>query len=48
MAIEAPMSKYRRTNFIIYIAVSLGVAVVFAYDGYLSKYKWSGRYSFYE
>ena len=48
MAIVAPMSKYRRTNFIIYIAVSLGVAVIFAYDGYLSKYKWSGRYSFYE
>lgn len=48
MAIEAPISKYRRTNFIIYIAVSLGVAVIFAYDGYLSKYKWSGRYSFYE
>jgi len=48
MAIEAPISKYRRTNFIIYIVVSLGVAIIFAYDGYLSKYKWSGRYSFYK
>ncbi len=48
MAIEAPISKYRRTNFIIYIGVCVIVAIIFGYDGYLSKYKWSGRYSFYE
>lgn len=48
MAIEAPISKYRRTNFIIYIGVCVIVAIIFGYDGYLSKYKWSGRYSFYK
>jgi hypothetical protein len=48
MAIEAPVSKYTKTNIKIYIAVCVAAAVIFAYDGYLSKYKWSGRYSFYK
>jgi hypothetical protein len=48
MAIEAPISKYKKTNFKIYIAACIIFAVVFAYDGYLSKYEWSRRRSFYE
>jgi hypothetical protein len=48
MAIEAPVSKFAKTNIKIYIAVCVAAAVIFAYDGYLSKYNWSGRYSFYK
>jgi len=48
MPIEAPISKYKKTNFKIYIAACIVAAVVFAYDGYLSKYQWSHRRSFYE
>lgn len=48
MTIEAPISRHKKTNFKIYIAVCIVVAIIFAYDGYLSKYKWSGRYSFYK
>ena len=48
MAIEAPLSKYTKTNIKIYIAVCVVTASFFAYDGYLSKYNWSGRYSFYK
>ena len=48
MVIEAPVSKYAKTNIKIYIAACLAAAVIFAYDGYLSKYKWSGRYNFYK
>ncbi len=48
MAIEAPISKFKKNNFRICIAGCIAMAVVFAYDGYLSKYKWSGRYSFYK
>lgn len=48
MAIEAPYSKYCKTNFKIAIVVCIGSAVIFAYDGYLSKYEWSLRHSFYE
>ena len=48
MAIEAPYSKYNRTNFKIGIFFCLGAAAIFAYDGYLSKYEWSLRRSFYE
>jgi hypothetical protein len=48
MAIEAPISKYKKKGLIVYIAVCIGVAIIFAYDGYLSKYKWSMRYSFYK
>lgn len=48
MAIEAPLSKFKKGNLKIYIAFCLVAAVVLAYDGYLSKYKWSGRHSFYK
>jgi len=48
MAIEAPISKFKKNNFRIFIAACLAMAFVFAYDGYLSKYEWSGRYSFYK
>ncbi len=48
MAIEAPYSKYGKTNFKIWIVVFLAMAIIFAYDGYLSKYEWSLRRSFYE
>ncbi len=36
MAIEAPLSKYRRNNLKIYIVVCLVLAGWFAYDGYIS------------
>jgi len=48
MAIEAPYSKYNRTNSKICIFFCIGAAVIFAYDGYLSKYDWSFRRSFYD
>jgi hypothetical protein len=48
MAIEAPYSKHNKTNLKIWIVVSVGLALAFAYDGYLSKYEWSHRRSFYE
>lgn len=48
MAIEAPVSKYRKNNLKIYTAACIIFAVIFAYDGYLSKYEWSQRSSFYE
>ncbi len=48
MVIEAPYSKYNKTNLKIAIAVCIGLAIIFAYDGYLSKYEWSLRRSFYE
>jgi len=48
MIIEAPYSKYSKTNFKIAIAVCIAGAIIFAYDGYLSKFKWSLRRSFYE
>ena len=47
MAIEAPISKFKKTNYKISIGLCAAMAVIFAYDGYLSKYKWSMRYSFY-
>jgi hypothetical protein len=48
MAIEAPIGSYKKNNLKIYIVVCVIFAVVFAYDGYLSKYEWSHRRSFYE
>jgi hypothetical protein len=48
MAIEAPYSKYSKTNFKIAIVLCLVAAIIYGYDGYLSKYEWSHRYSFYE
>lgn len=46
--IEAPYSKHNKTNFTMYIALCLGAAVIFAYDGYLSQYPWSHRRTFFE
>ena len=48
MAIEAPYSKYNKSSFKIWIFLCLGAAAIFAYDGYLSKYEWSFRRSFYD
>ncbi len=48
MAIEAPYSKYSKNNFKIAIVLFVAMAIIFAYDGYLSKYEWSLRRSFYE
>ncbi len=36
MAIEAPLSKYKRNSFLIGIAVCVGLSLWCAYDGYLS------------
>ncbi|HUW19807.1 MAG TPA: hypothetical protein VMW16_10945 [Sedimentisphaerales bacterium] len=48
MAIEAPISRHKKNNLKIYIAVCLVASAIFAYDGYLSKYKWSKRHDFYK
>ncbi|MBN1818488.1 MAG: hypothetical protein JW828_14090 [Sedimentisphaerales bacterium] len=37
MAVIAPLSKYKKGNFKIVIAVLIGLALWFAYDGYLNK-----------
>lgn len=37
MAVEAPLSRYKRTNFVIYIGICLGLAGWFAYDGYINE-----------
>ena len=37
MAIEAPVSKYKKTNLKIYIAVCIAAAIWLGYDGYLNK-----------
>jgi hypothetical protein len=37
MTLEAPLSRSRRTNFIIYIVACVAMAAWFAYDGYISK-----------
>ena len=37
MAIEAPFSKFKKNNKKIFIAVLLGLAVWFAYDGYFNE-----------
>ncbi len=48
MAIEAPICKFKKNNLKIYIVACLVFAAILAYDGYLSKYEWSHRRSFYE
>lgn len=48
MALEAPLSKYKKKTYLIFMAFCIGFAMLCLYDGYLSKYKWSMRYSFYE
>ncbi len=37
MAIEAPISKFKKNNIKIFIAVLIGLAVWFTYDGYYSQ-----------
>ncbi|MHC4622764.1 MAG: hypothetical protein ACYS4W_02565 [Planctomycetota bacterium] len=37
MAIEAPFSKFRKTNLKIYIVVCIGMALWCAYDGYFNQ-----------
>ena len=37
MAIEAPISKYKKSNYKIVIAVCLGLAIWCVYDGYFNK-----------
>lgn len=37
MALEAPLSQYKRNNFIIYVVVCLAAALWFAYDGYFNQ-----------
>ncbi len=48
MAIVATLSKFKKTNYKIIIAVLVLFGVIFAYDGYLSKYEWSMRHNFYQ
>ncbi len=48
MNIEAPLSRYKKHNLFIMIGMLTIATIIFAYDGYLSQYEWSGRYSFYE
>ena len=37
MPIEAPVSKYKKTNLLIYIIICIALAAWFAYDGYINK-----------
>ena len=37
MAIEAPLSKYKKQNLLIMVAVLVGLAGWFTYDGYISE-----------
>jgi hypothetical protein len=37
MALEAPLSRFKRNNFIIYIVACVAAALWFAYDGYLNQ-----------
>ncbi|MCD6392096.1 MAG: hypothetical protein J7M40_01175 [Planctomycetes bacterium] len=37
MAVEAPLSKFKKNGFKIYIAILVGLASWFIYDGYLNK-----------
>ncbi|UCF15547.1 MAG: hypothetical protein JSW59_19285 [Phycisphaerales bacterium] len=44
MAIEAPISKYKKTNYKISIAVCIGLTIWCIYDGYFSE-KFKEKYS---
>ena len=37
MPIEAPISKYKKTNLLIYIILCIALAAWFAYDGHINK-----------
>ena len=47
MAIEAAISSYNLKTLRLYAIICVVVAVILAYDGYLSKYEWSKRQGFY-
>jgi len=47
MAIEAPLSSYKKRTYLYIILGLLAAAIIFGYDGYLSKYEWSMRHSYY-
>jgi hypothetical protein len=44
MVIEAPISKFKRNNLKIYIAICIGLAVWCAYDGYFNE-KWIQKHT---
>jgi hypothetical protein len=46
MALVAPLIK--KKTLIKWICACIVFAIIFLYDGYLSKYEWSMRYSFYK
>ena len=48
MAIEAGISSYNLKTLRLYAIICVVVAVIFAYDGYFSKYEWSKRQGFYQ
>jgi len=37
MAVEAPLSKFKRNNILIYIVICVGLALWCAYDGYFNE-----------
>lgn len=37
MSVEAPVSRHKTNNLIIYIVVCIGVSIWFGYDGYLNE-----------
>lgn len=47
MAIEAPLSKFKKQNLLLFAGACLIGGIIFGYDGYLSKYEWSKRHNFY-
>lgn len=47
MAIEAAISSYNLKTLRLYAIICVVVAIILAYDGYLSKYEWSKRQDFY-
>ena len=44
MAIEAPLSKHKKTNLKIYIAVCIGLAIWCTYDGYFND-EWTEKHT---
>ena len=48
MAIEAKICSYNLKTLRLYAIICVVVAVILAYDGYLSKYEWSKRQDFYQ
>ena len=44
MAVEAPISKFKKNNLIIYIVFCIGIAIWCAYDGYFND-KWIAKHT---